>query len=258
MPPAKLEKANKKANIVADQLAIILAAGRSTRMKSDTPKVLHEILGKPMIEYVLAAVYAAGINKVVVVVGYQAERVQEALSAHEGLEFATQTELLGTGHAVMSCRKQLVSHEGPVLVLAGDTPLLQAASLKGLLQESSQNQAAAVIGSAETENNFGLGRIVRDANGNFERIVEQKDATEAEQQITEINTGCYAFDSQELLCSLDQLRPENAQAEYYLTDCPAIMKQAGKTVLATCLFDIQEAMGVNTQEQLAQVAETLS
>ena len=240
-----------------EQLAIILAAGKSTRMKSDLPKVLHEIHGKPMIDYVLEAVRAAGVTKIVVVVGHQAERVQEALSHHPDLEFALQTEQLGTGHAVMSCRDQLAAHHGPVIVLAGDTPLLQASSLKGLIGQLVDNSASAVIGTADTENNFGLGRIVRDAAGEFERIVEQKDANESEQQITEINTGCYAFDSQSLLKSLDELRTENAQAEYYLTDCPGIMQSKGETVIASCLFTIQEAMGVNTQEQLAEVSEAI-
>lgn len=242
---------------MSERLAIILAAGKSTRMKSDLPKVLHEIHGKPMIDYVLDAVRGAGVTKIVVVVGHQAERVQESLSAHTDLEFALQTEQLGTGHAVMSCREQLDGHDGPVLVLAGDTPLLQASSLEGLISELIDNQASAVIGTADTENNQGLGRIVRDDEGNFERIVEQKDATESEQKITEINTGCYAFDAKSLLRALDQLQPENAQSEYYLTDCPGIMQVCGETVIASCLFTIQEAMGVNTQEQLAEVSTVI-
>ncbi|MCA9038771.1 MAG: NTP transferase domain-containing protein [Planctomycetaceae bacterium] len=242
---------------MSERLAIILAAGKSTRMKSDLPKVLHEIHGKPMIEYVLDAVRGAGVTKIVVVVGHQAERVKEALDQHADLEFALQTEQLGTGHAVMSCREQLAAHTGPVLVLAGDTPLLQASSLEGLISQLLDNQASAVIGTADTENNFGLGRIVRNAAGDFERIVEQKDASESEQLITEINTGCYAFDSQSLLKALDQLKPENSQSEYYLTDCPGIMQTHGETVLASCLFTIQEAMGVNTQEQLAEVAAVI-
>ncbi|MEZ6046335.1 MAG: sugar phosphate nucleotidyltransferase [Planctomycetaceae bacterium] len=190
-------------------------------------------------------------------VGYQAERVQEAQTHHTDLDFALQTEQLGTGHAVMSCRSQLASHHGPVLILAGDTPLLQSSSLQGLLDQLTQNQASAVIGTAETENNFGLGRIVRNNAGNFVKIVEQKDATPAEQEITEINTGCYAFDAQSLLRSLDELKPVNAQAEYYLTDCPGIMQNKGETVVASCVFNIQEAMGVNTQEQLAEVSDVI-
>jgi len=243
---------------MSDQLAIILAAGKSTRMKSDTPKVLHEIHGRPMIDYVLDAVREAGINKVVVVVGHQAERVQGELSHHADLEFALQTEQLGTGHAVMSCKEHLAAHEGPVLVLAGDTPLLKSDSLIGLLNDLKQNNASAVIGSADTENNHGLGRVVRDAEGNFVEIVEEKDADETQKAITEINTGCYAFDSQLLLKALGDLRTENAQAEYYLTDCPAILKDQGHPVVASCVFDIQEALGVNTQEQLAEAAAAMA
>lgn len=243
---------------MSDQMAIILAAGKSTRMKSDTPKVLHEIHGRPMIDYVLDAVRQAGINKIVVVVGHQAERVQEELSHHTDLQFALQTEQLGTGHAVMSCREQLAAHQGPVLVLAGDTPLLKSNSLTGLLDDLKQHEAAAVIGSADTENNQGLGRVVRNDAGQFEQIVEEKDADETQKAITEINTGCYAFDAQLLLKALGELRTENAQAEYYLTDCPAILKEQGHPVVASCVFDIQEAMGVNTQQQLSEAAAVMA
>lgn len=238
-------------------MAVILAAGKSTRMKSVLPKVLHQVCGRPMIEYVLDAARSASIERIVAVIGHRADLVRAELEKHPDIEFALQEVPQGTGHALMMCREQLKSHHGAVLVLAGDTPLLKRDSLTSLLNELQSRQAACVIGTATTEANFGLGRIIRDSRGNFEKIVEEKDATDAEKQVQEINTGCYAFDSQSLLKSLDQIRPNNKQSEYYLTDCPRIMKDAGQTVVALNAFDMVEALGVNTREQLAEVTRTL-
>ena len=237
--------------------AVILAAGKGTRMKSDLPKVAHAVCGRPMIEYVLDAARAAGVTRLIVVVGFRAEVVRELLKDQPDVEFALQSEQLGTGHAVMMCRDALQEHAGPVLVLAGDTPLLRAQSLRALLQVQQQQNAAAVIGTAMTANNAGLGRIVRNSDGSFDRIVEERDATPEEKAITEINTGCYAFDGPALLAALDQIRPENVQREYYLTDCPAILRAAGRTVVASPTFTIEEAMGVNTPQQLAEVEAAL-
>ena len=192
---------------MSDPVAILLAAGKSTRMKSDVPKVLHEICGRPMIEYVLDAVRAAGVRRIVAVIGHQADLVRQALAGHGDVEFALQTEQKGTGHAVMKCAEALSGHDGPVLVLAGDTPLLRSESLTGLLDELCRNEAACVIGTAVTEANQGLGRVVRDERGNFVRIVEQKDATPQEAAIREINTGCYAFGAHELFDSLRRVQP---------------------------------------------------
>lgn len=238
-------------------VAVILAAGKSTRMKSALPKVLHEVCGRPMVEYVLDAARAAGAKRLVVVVGHRADLVRETLAGQADVEFALQAEQKGTGHAVMVCRENLESHHGPVLVLAGDTPLLRGESLTMLLDQQRSHGAACVIGTAETANNKGLGRIVRDPQGNFVKIVEEKDATEAERRIQEINVGCYAFDCQSLLDALQKIRPENKQAEYYLTDCPAVMRAEGKTVVAAKTFNVAEAMGVNTRAQLAEVQQTI-
>lgn len=238
-------------------VAVVLAAGKSTRMKSDTPKVIHQIFGRSMIDYVLQAAREAGVGRMVVVVGHEADRVKAALSHHPDVEFALQTEQKGTGHAVMMCNDQLAGHEGPVLVLAGDTPLLTAESLQGLLDEHRQHKAGCVIGTAVTEANQGLGRIVRNAAGEFEAIVEQKDATPEQQAIQEINTGCYVFDCQPLLSVLTRLKTNNTQGEYYLTDGPALMKSDGLPVRASQKFDILEAMGVNTRVQLAEVRRAL-
>ena len=237
--------------------AVILAAGKSTRMKSELPKVLHPILGRPMIDYVLDAARSAGCEKIVVIVGHKAEEVKAALSHHPDVEFALQADQKGTGHAVMMSADNLAEHDGPVLVLAGDTPLLKGSSLSRLLEVQQQQNAACVVGTAITEANEGLGRIVRDTNGSFLRIVEQKDATPEEVAILEINTGCFAFDGRQLFKALNQVRPNNNQAEYYLTDCAEILLKDGETVLAETAFNIQEALGVNTQEQLAEVADIL-
>tara|TARA_R110000868_G_scaffold208062_1_gene457339 strand:- start:76728 stop:77474 length:747 start_codon:yes stop_codon:yes gene_type:complete len=242
---------------VSRPAAVILAAGKSTRMKSELPKVLHPVLGRPMIEYVLDAARVANCETLVVIVGHKADEVKAALALHSDIEFALQSEQKGTGHAVMMSAENLADHDGPVLVLAGDTPLLKGSSLSKLLELQLEHQAACVVGTAVTKANHGLGRIVRDAEGQFLRIVEQKDATPEEAAIEEINTGCFAFDGRQLFSALQQLKPDNSQAEYYLTDCAEILLKAGQTVKAFPVFDIQEAMGVNTQEQLAQVAEIL-
>lgn len=237
--------------------AVVLAAGKSKRMQSETPKVLHQVCGRPMVEYVLDAARAAGVKRMIVIVGHKADVVREALSQHKDVEFALQSEQLGTGHAVMMAEPLLRHHLGPVLVLAGDTPLLTADSLLALVEAQREGTAACVVGTAETENNAGLGRIVRDSAGQFLRIVEQKDATPEEQQIREINSGCFAFDSPALFEALKRVRPTNAQAEYYLTDCAEILRQMGHTVAANCCMQIQEVMGVNTQEQLAEVERVM-
>jgi bifunctional UDP-N-acetylglucosamine pyrophosphorylase/glucosamine-1-phosphate N-acetyltransferase len=238
-------------------VAIILAAGKGTRMKSELPKVMHPACGRPMIEHVLGAARSAGVQRLVVVVGYQAESVRDGLALHRDVEFAVQAEQKGTGHAVQMCAEQLANHDGPVLILAGDTPLLRGESLAALLAELRDQQAACVIGTAITGNNFGLGRIVRSAMGEFLKIVEQKDTTPAEAAISEINAGCYAFDNRLLFQALTQIQPNNSQGEYYLTDVPAILKSGGHRVIAAPKLTIEEAMGVNTPEQLADVEAIL-
>jgi bifunctional UDP-N-acetylglucosamine pyrophosphorylase/glucosamine-1-phosphate N-acetyltransferase len=238
-------------------VAVILAAGKSTRMKSTLPKVLHEVCGRPMIEYVLDAARAAGAARLVVIVGHEAGKVKAALADSPFVEFALQAEQKGTGHAVMMCRENLRNHDGAVLILTGDAPLMRPESFAALLDDYQRESAACVIGTAETENNFGLGRIVRDDRGEFVKIVEQKDATAHEAAIREINVGCYVFDCRKLFEALDQISPNNTQKEYYLTDCCAILRDAGHRVVASRKLDIVEALGVNTRAQLAEVHQAL-
>ena len=243
---------------MGDPVAIVLAAGKGTRMKSDLPKVLHEVCGKSMVEHVFDAARGAGVTRIVCVIGHEADLMCERLSGHSDVEFALQAEQNGTGHAVQMAADLLSCHDGPVFVLAGDTPLLKSASLTGLLDELRNVSATCVVGTAITENNQGLGRVVRGDDSSFEAIVEEKDATDEQKQIQEINTGCYAFDSRSLFESLKEVRPLNNQGEYYLTDCPRILKAQGKTVLAAAKLDIAEAMGVNTREQLAEVEQVMT
>lgn len=238
-------------------VAVILAAGKSTRMKSEVPKVLHPVCGRLMIEYVLDAARAAGAERLIVVVGHKADLVRSSLSHHRDVVFAEQTEQKGTGHAVMMCEEHLADHSGSVLILAGDTPLLQGTSLKALLDSQITQQAACVIGTADTRNNDGLGRVVRDGSGAFQCIVEQKDATPDQRRITEINTGCYAFNTPLLLAALKCVKPNNSQSEYYLTDCPRILMDQGHNVAATCSLTIEEALGVNTRVQLSEVSASI-
>lgn len=235
------------------RLAIVLAAGKGTRMKSDLPKVLIEICGRPMIEYVLDALDAAGFQRVIVVVGYRAEDVRRALAHRQNLQFALQEQQHGTGHAVMMCRDLLTDHRGLVAVVTGDCPLIQAQSLRALADAFDQQHPACVMGTIHKDNPTGLGRIVRDETGNFQGIVEERDATPQQRRITEVNMSYYMFDGQELLAALTQLRPDNAQGEYYITDCPGLLRREGKAVLALDVLQPIEALGVNTMDELHRV-----
>ena len=190
---------------MSPRIAIVLAAGKGTRMKSDLPKVLFPVCGRPMIEYVLASVRRAGVSRVLAVVGFRSDLVREALADQVHLEFVEQPEQLGTGHAVQMCREQLQDFRGAVLVVTGDSPLTQATSLQRLLELYEEERPACVLGTLIKDDPTGLGRIVRDEDGNFAAIVEQKDATPEQQAIREVNMSTYVFDCQALLGVLDQL-----------------------------------------------------
>ncbi len=234
-------------------IAVVLAAGRGTRMKSELPKVLFPVLGRPMIHWVLDALEAAGIQKSIVVVGYRADDVKQELAGRTGVSFALQSEQLGTGHAVQMCRDQLEKFSGTVMVVAGDSPLIQSASVARLLKEFSSGTWSCLLGTLEKDNPSGLGRIVRDASGKFERIVEQKDATAEQLQIREVNMSTYLFDSEALLSALGQLSNSNAQGEFYLTDCPEILRQSGRQVDALPILQACESLSINTIDELALV-----
>ena len=237
----------------AKPIAIVLAAGQGTRMKSDLPKVLCPALGRPMIAYVLDALEAAGIEESIVVVGYRAGDVRAALKERSGVQFALQSEQLGTGHAVMMCREALAGHQGAVLIVTGDSPLIQTDSVSQLLDLYRREQPACILGTIEKDDPHGLGRIVRNQQGEFEGIVEERDADPEQKKIREVNMSTYIFDAQQLLQALDQLGTANQQREYYLTDCPGILKRAGRDVRALAALKTSEALSVNTVDDLAAV-----
>lgn len=239
--------------------AIVLAAGMGTRMKSDLIKVLHPLCGRPMIGHILDAIRKAGIHKIVVVVGHQAAAVQAAVGP--GVEYVFQAEQLGTGHAVAQAQPKLADHDGPVLVTYGDTVLYRSETLAAFVEEHLSRGSAAGVLTAVVEDPTGYGRIIRTVPadgklGELDRIVEQKDASPSEAVICEINTGTYCFDGRLLFKALAELRPANAQSEFYLPDVFPIIRSWGHTALASPIGDPEEALGVNDRVQLAQ-AETI-
>ena len=232
--------------------AIVLAAGKGTRMRSDLPKVLHRVCGLPMVEHVVRSLRGAGVDRVVVVVGHGGEAVQAALGA--SVEYAWQREQLGTGHAVRCAVESLAGFEGTVIVASGDTPLVDAATMAALLKAHDGN--ALTVATAVLDDPSGYGRIVRDAAGRPQRIVEQKDATPEQRLIRETNAGLYAFDAATLFRLLPELGNDNAQGEYYLTDLVAMIAEEGLT-LGTHTADAALLAGVNDRWQLAEVETTL-
>jgi len=222
-------------------------------MKSDLPKVLFPTLGRAMIHWVLDALHQAGFERQIVVVGYRADDVRQELSGRTGVQFALQSQQLGTGHATDQCRSLLQNHSGPVLIVAGDSPLIQSSSISRLLDEFQGGQYTCLLGTLLKEDPTGLGRIVRDGSGRFARIVEQKDASPQEMAIREVNMSTYLFDAQQLLWALSRLENKNSQGEYYLTDCPEILLQAGKRVDAVPVLQACESLSINTPEELRLV-----
>ena len=237
--------------------AVVMAAGKSTRMKSDLPKVLHSLCGQPLLAYVLTALDEAGVGRKVVVVGYRAELVQEQFKDWPGVEFVEQKEQRGTGHAVMCAESALKGHDGPVVVIAGDMPLVRGEMIRQMIDRLTATKSAAILGTALVSDPFGMGRIIRDKENSFVRIVEQRDATPEEAAIKEINPSFYAFDGAALFAALKKVGTGNVQGEYYLTDVPAILKADGKAVRAEILADEVDAYGINDRRQLAKTHELM-
>ena len=236
----------------SDVAAIVLAAGRGTRMKSDLPKVVNEMGGRPLIQYVLDATFAAGVGKVIVVYGYRREHVSTAVINYP-VHLAWQAEQKGTGHAVTVAAPLLTGHEGPVIVLAGDIPLIQSATLRGMVDHHRRAAAAVTVLTAEFPDPAGYGRIVRDAAGRVTGIVEEKDATPGIRAIREINSSIYTFDWRFLLPALARLSDDNIQREYYLTDTLQMAVREGRKVEAIKVEDPWEVSGINTVEQLREL-----
>lgn len=231
--------------------AIILAAGAGTRMKSEKPKVAHEVLGKPLVNWVVDAAEEAGVSTIVAVVGHKREQVIPLVE--DKARIVVQEQQLGTAHAVLSCKEALAGFDGSVLVLSGDCPLITADTMRALADLRDREDAAVVVLTMRPDNPFGYGRIIRDEDGSVARIVEQKDATPEEAAVGECNSGFYCFDAKALFEALDQVGSDNAQGEFYLTDVLEISRNAGRAVLALEAEDVTECLGINTPEQLAEV-----
>ncbi len=235
--------------------AIVMAAGKGTRMKSNTPKVLHQICGKPLVAHVVQALRDAGIDDITVVVGHGREMVEQTLGST--LKYVYQEQQLGTGHAVLKA-KNAVDHDKAVLVVSGDTPLLTPLTLNKLVECRHQAGAKVAVLTAVLSDPAGYGRIVRSSDSMVVQIVEDNDATVEQRAIQEINSGTYCFSGRFLFEGLTKLRPENAQKEYYLTDLVAMAVEAGERVEGLVCSDEREIQGINSREQLAEAARVMN
>ena len=233
---------------------LVMAAGLGTRMKSNRAKVLHELGGRPLIAHVVRAAQALAPQTILVVVGHQAEEVEQATLAEVGglASFALQAKQRGTGDAVESARATFADSNSLVLVLSGDVPLIKAETLQKLIDEHRASGAACTILSVRLENPTGYGRIIRDEQGQFQRIVEQKDASEEERKVKEINSGIYCFESSDLFAALRRVEPKNQQGEYYLTDVAEIILANKRKVEVFVHHDAREVSGINTRAELAE------
>ena len=235
--------------------SVILAAGMGTRMKSKMPKVLHTVCGKPLSKWVIDASKAAGADKVCAVVGHKAETVKEVLG--DVCEFALQAEQKGTGHAVMQAIDVIKNSKGEVVILNGDTPLITAETINKAIEYHKNNDNQATVITAILDDATGYGRIIRDNDGSVLKIVEQKDASEEEKKINEVNSGMYVFDAQSLVYALDKITPNNAQGEYYLTDTLEILLSAGKKIGGYAISDNDEIRGINDRVQLNEAEKIM-
>jgi len=240
---------------MTNRYAVILAAGQGTRMKSKLYKVLHQVCGKPMVQHVVDQVTKLNVKRLVTVVGHGADLVKSQLG--QSSEYVLQEKQLGTAHAVMQAASHLADEEGVTLVVCGDTPLITAETMEALLEQHSKAGAKASILTALAQDPTGYGRVLRDENGNVERIVEHKDASEQEKMVKEINTGFYCFDNKTLFHALASVSNHNAQGEYYLPDVIEIIKNQGDVVTAyqTKVFD--ETIGVNDRFALSQAEKIM-
>ena len=244
-------------------VAVILAAGKGTRMNSDLPKVMHPVMGRPMVHWVVDAARAAGASKVVLVIGHGADLVREYFAKQPDLagkvEFALQEKQLGTGHAVMMAQPNLEKSAAgtDAFVLCGDGPLIRAETLATLLALHRREHASATLATSVIAEPKGYGRIVRDASGKLAKIVEQKDATDAERAIREINPSYYCFRTDDLFRALSRVGNKNASGEYYITDVFELLRNDGRTVAAVDAVPPEDVLSVNDPVQLAEVDSIL-
>ncbi len=241
---------------MADEIvAVIMAAGKGTRMKTNKSKVVHKIYGKELVKRVVETAQKLEVDDIITIIGHQREQVQTVLG--DSVKYAVQEERLGTGHAVLQAEGYLKDKTGKVIILSGDVPILRPETLKKLIKKSIEDKEYATLLTAKYDNPTGYGRILRDIGGSVKAIVEEKDATEIQKTIKEINAGVYCFDIQELLKVLKELKPNNAQDEYYLTDVIKIMNEKGLKTGAIIVEDNTEILGINDRKQLETVTKVL-
>lgn len=222
------------------------------RMNSDLPKVLHPLGEKPLLLHVIDSLKKSGSSRIIAVIGYRGEMVTEAIvNSAETVETVWQHEQLGTGHAVMQAEQALKNYTGPVIVACGDVPLIKPSTFRSLVEDLGDPGVKASVLTMKPDNPYGYGRIVKNSDGVFTGIVEEKDATEAERKINEVNTGTYAFDKEFLFEGLKQIDTDNAQKEYYLPDVFNYIIKTGYRVKTVCLENPIEGSGINSPEELA-------
>ncbi len=237
--------------------AVILAAGKGKRMKSDLPKVLHRINGKPLIRHLLESIRVLSLDKIIVVIGHKGELVEKELADFK-VEFVWQREQLGTGHAVMMARENLRNFEGTILVAAGDVPFLSTKTMERLFETHEKAGASATCLSAVFDDPTGYGRIIRKDKGDILLdIIEEKDASPEVKDISEVNSGTFCFDRKDLFAALDEIDNKNAQAEYYLTDTIKILQARGKLCAVSKANNPLEVAGINSAEQLKALEDAL-
>ena len=260
---------------MAERVAIILAAGVSKRMNTQIAKVLHEVCGRPMLAYVLDACREIDVSKIYVVVGFSAEQVKERFdptrfastsagsaepqteAAAENIVWVQQDEQLGTAHAVSSCKEHLKDFDGEILILCGDGPLIRAETLKTLIEKHESGQSAATLATALLDNPSGYGRIIRDAYGNIQGIVEDSDCTPEQLAIKETNPSYYLFNSKVLFEALEKVKPDNVKKEFYLTDAVSGIIGTGHKVEAITAVQPEEAVGINSRAQLSEASKIM-
>ncbi|MCU0913966.1 MAG: NTP transferase domain-containing protein [Planctomycetes bacterium] len=243
---------------MAERVAILLAAGVSSRMNTHLPKVLHEVTGRPMLAYVLDACRSVGVDRIYVVVGFGADQVKERFAEDAAdIVWVQQPKQLGTAHAVKCCQEHLRDFAGQTLVLCGDGPLIRAKTLQTLIEKHEAEHSAATLATAVLDDPTGYGRIIRDAYGNMQGIIEDSDCTPAQRAVKEVNPSYYLFNNQVLFRALENVKPDNVKQEYYLTDALSVLIATGHKVVAITAVRPEEAVGVNSRAQLSVASKIM-